>query len=262
VRHAGAPLVGDPISGIDRSEKERANVMRIVRTWVRRAGTGLLAVAAGAALATPAHAQQIEASVFYGYTLSEGIDASQSRVILGGIYNSLDITSSSAWGFTAGGFVGENVELEFLYAQQMSRLEISDPSPSLEFADMNVNSYQGNIVYNWGEGHARVRPFMFFGLGATHYAGGDVDGHAFPGVGGQIRSETKFATNWGAGVKFYPAPSIGIKGMARYTPTFVKSDPGGLWCDPFYPTCWVVNDLDYSNQFEMSVGVTFRFGGR
>ena len=238
--------------------------MRIVRTWVRRLGTGLLAVAAGAALATPAHAQQLEGSVFYGYTLSEGIDASQSRIILGGVYNSLDIKSGNGWGFTFGGFVGERVELEFLYAQQFSSLEISDPAPSVTFADMKVVNYQGNVVYNWGESHSPVRPFIFFGLGATHYAGGDIDSRFVvpPAGDGQIRSATKFATNWGGGVKFYPKEGkIGIKAMARYTPTFIKSDPGGLWCDPFYPTCWVVNDLDYSNQFEMSGGVTFRFGG-
>jgi len=239
--------------------------MRIVRTWGRRVGTGLVAVAAAATLATPAHAQQLEGSVFYGYTLSEGVDLSQSRVILGGIYNSLDITSGNGWGFTFGGFVGHNVELEFLYAHQSSSLEISDPAPSVKFADTAVNNYQGNIVYNWGESHSPVRPFIFFGLGATHYTGGDIDPVFVlpPALNGKINSATKFATTWGGGVKFYPKEgNIGIRATARYTPTFIKSDPGGLWCDPFYPTCWVVNDLDYSNQFEMSGGVTFRFGGR
>jgi opacity protein-like surface antigen len=233
--------------------------MHIVRTWGCRAGTGLLAVAAVAALAAPARAQQIEVSVNYGYTLSEGIDAQTTRIIQGRPYNSLDITSSSSFNLTGGGFVGENVELEFLYSRQFSTMSVSEPSPEFKLASMNVDGYQGNIVYNWGEGHSRVRPFMFFGLGATHYSPGDYE----PGIPGtRIDSATKFATNWGAGVKFYPGHAIGIKATARYTPTFVKSDPGGLWCDPFYPTCWVVNDLDYSNQFEMSAGVTFRFGGR
>jgi hypothetical protein len=45
--------------------------------------------------------------------------------------------------------------------------------------------------------------------------------------------------------------------MLRWTPTYIKSDPAGIWCDPFYG-CWALSDTQYSNQFETSGGITVR----
>ena len=75
-----------------------------------------------------------------------------------------------------------------------------------------------------------------------------------------IESTTKFSTTWGGGVKAYPSPNVGIKVMGRWTPTYIKSDPGGIWCSPYWPWgCYVLEETDYSNQFELSGGVSFRF---
>lgn len=223
----------------------------------------LLAASAAMLLAAPARAQQFEASFFGGYTASEGIKASSSRVVLGQVYDSLDITSGASFGLTAGAFVGPNWEVEFLWSRQFSTLEISNPAPSRKLADQNVDNYHGNLVYNWGEPDAQIRPFAYFGVGATHYSPGDYDS-ALPGSAtlAHIQSETRFSGTLGGGVKVYPNHMIGVKGQVRWTPTYIKSDAGGLWCDPFYPTCWVIGDADYSNQFEFSGGVTLRFGGK
>jgi hypothetical protein len=80
-------------------------------------------------------------------------------------------------------------------------------------------------------------------------------------VNGQQRDidgETKFATNWGGGVKLYPGERVGLKLGVRWTPTYVKTDPTGYWCDPYWG-CFTVGDAQYSNQFEFSGGVFFRF---
>lgn len=131
----------------------------------------------------------------------------------------------------------------------------------VKLADTSVDNWHGNFVYNYGDSDARVRPFVFGGLGATHYSPGDISAQFPVLVANQanIDGETRFSTTWGGGVKFYPAKGFGVKFTGRWTPTYIKSDTGGIWCDPFYPTCWVVADLDYSNQFELSGGVTFRF---
>jgi outer membrane protein with beta-barrel domain len=225
---------------------------------------GAVLFVAWAALAVPhASAQEIEASVQGGYTFSEGIVASEQRQILGLRYDSLDVTSGGSFGFTIGAFVGPNFELEFLWDRQFSTVQISNPAPDLTLADQNVDNYHGNFVYNWGELDAKVRPFFFGGLRATHYSPGDYDAGIPNGASlARISSHTKFSSTWGGGVKVYASPHVGIKGTARWTPTYIKSDSGGVWCDPFYPTCWVLADPDYSNQFQFSGGVTFRFGGR
>jgi opacity protein-like surface antigen len=214
-----------------------------------------------AAAAPPVAAQRFEASVFGGYTASEGIELSETRIIGGQIFDQLDITSGGSWGFTAGVFVTPGIEIEFLYSRQFSTLEAGgELAIDTKIADMNVDNFHGLFVYNYGDSDARVRPFAFGGLGATSYGFGDVSAQ-FPILAARtdIEGETRFSTTWGGGVKFYPAPNVGVKVMGRWTPTYIKSDPGGLWCDPFYPTCWVVADVDYSNQFEISGGVTVRF---
>jgi hypothetical protein len=101
-----------------------------------------------------------------------------------------------------------------------------------------------------------VRPFVFGGLGATHY--GAV---SYTGVAGQSREiggETQFSSTWGGGVKIFPGPRFGIRLQARWTPTYIKSEAAGWWCDPFWG-CYVVSNAQYSNQFELKGGVTLRF---
>lgn len=117
-----------------------------------------------------------------------------------------------------------------------------------------------NFVYNWGAPGGRVRPYAFGGIGGTNYSFGDLllPPPAGSSGTGNIDSETRFSTNWGAGIKFYFAPAVGAKIGIRWTPTYIKSDPAGVWCDPFYG-CWELADADYSNQFETAFGITFRF---
>ena len=228
----------------------------------RRIGTlSLVTVGLVAASAAPAVAQ-VEVSFEAGYTSSEGINASQSHIVLGQVYNSLDIPGGGSFGLTVGGFFTENWEAEFLWHRQLTSLQASNPSPALKLATQDVDNYHGNIVYNFGARESKLRPFAFFGLGATHYAPGDFDPSLpLSNASARIGSFSKFSTTWGGGVKAFPAPHVGFKGTVRWTPTYIKSDAGGLWCDPFYPTCWVLADPDYSNQLEFSAGVTFRFGG-
>jgi opacity protein-like surface antigen len=225
-------------------------------------GESVLVIACSAAAAAPASAQRIEASVNGGGTLSEGFNATQPRIVFGQVFNSLDITSGTSLAVTAGVFVTAGLEVEFLWGRQFSTFQASNPAPNFKIANVDVDNFHGNIVYNWGESDARVRPFAFGGLGATHYSPGDFSS-SIPNIAGlpRIQSRTKFSSTWGGGVKFYPTPRVGVRGTMRWTPTYIKTDGAGWFCDPFYGTCWVVGDADYSNQLEFTGGVTFRFGG-
>jgi len=203
---------------------------------------------------------QVEIGVETGYTASEGIKASETRIINGQAYNDLDITSGGNFGITAGVLFTDNAEVEFLWNRQFSSFSAGNPAPSVQLADVNVDNFFGNFVYNWGVREAKVRPFMLVGIGATHYAPGAPIAIAAPVTGqSAIDSATKFAWTLGGGVKVYPAEHFGIKLGARWTPTYIKSDADGIWCDPFYPTCWVLGDPDYSNQFQINGGITLRF---
>ena len=227
--------------------------------FVGRVVVAAALMAAGSIVVRAQDHPRVEVAVETGYTASEGIKASTPRVIGGQVYNDLDIKSGGNFGLTFGVFVTPNAEVEFLWSRQFSEFEASDPSPSLKLADASVDNYHGNFVYNWGDSGTKVRPFMFIGLGATHYAPGDPAAIPRAGSATSIDTATKFSWSVGGGVKAYPAQHFGLRLTARWTPTYIKSDSEGVWCDPFYPTCWVLADPDYSNQFALTGGLTLRF---
>ena len=79
-----------------------------------------------------------------------------------------------------------------------------------------------------------------------------------------VEGETQMSATWGGGVKLYPNERVGVVFTGRWTPTYIKSDPAGVWCSgywsPWYPGgCVVLGDADFSNQFELRAGVGFRF---
>jgi opacity protein-like surface antigen len=212
----------------------------------------IFACISGIAVVASAQDYKVEASGFFGYTFSEGVPI--DPVSIGGsTYNEINPTSGYSYGFTFGVFFTENMEIEFEWTRQDSSLEAKGNRGKTEFAKMKVNNYHANFVYNWGDEDGGVRPYLFGGLGATQYDPGDV-------MGRQIDGATKFSSTWGGGVKIYPARNVGVKAGLRWTPTYIKSEPGGIWCSPYWPWgCYVVADTQYSNQLEFSGGITFRF---
>ena len=52
--------------------------------------------------------------------------------------------------------------------------------------------------------------------------------------------------------------NVGIRLEGRWTPTYIKSDPEGYWCDPYWG-CYTVAEAEFSNQFELSGGIIIRF---
>jgi len=221
---------------------------------VRRIVAGFAGLMFVLVASAPLRAQKVEVSFGAGYTASEGVTV-QDHVVLGLTFNKADVVSGGSFNLTAGVYVTPQAQIEFLYARQSSKLRGTGPGSDLDFADMHVDSYHVNFVYNWGEEDSKVRPFAFGGLGATYYGFGDI---LLPNVTGTINGNTQFSTNWGGGVKFYFNKNVGVKGMVRWVPTYIKSTSAGYWCDPFYG-CWLVGNPDYSHQFETSGGVTIRF---
>jgi len=51
---------------------------------------------------------------------------------------------------------------------------------------------------------------------------------------------------------------VGARVGLHWTPTYIKSDAAGYWCDPYWG-CYLVGDAQYANQFNLNGGVTVRF---
>ena len=217
----------------------------------------LCTLALTAAFAAPALAQddkRVEVGVLFGWTFADGVEG-QTVVTPSGAFDRVDPQDSAKWGLSLGFLVTPNAEVGFLFGQQMTKLELSGTN-TVELGDTSINTYHGYYAYNFGDSDAAARPYVMFGLGATNYGG--VDYTRANGQTGTIGSETQFSGTVGAGVKVYPSPGVGLKLGIQWTPTYIKSDAAGYWCDPYWG-CYMVGDAQYSNQWDISGGITFRF---
>jgi hypothetical protein len=206
-----------------------------------------------AMIAVPAFAQaRAEASFNIGYTFSDGVSFANAVPVNGGVANRADPRDSVSFGLGVGFFVNPQAEVEFMWNRQPTKLDVTGTGPKLS-GDMKVDTYHGNFVYNLGEEDAKTRPFIYIGLGASNYGDATFPARTIPG-------QTKFSWALGAGVKVYPSPHAGFRAGIRWVPTYIKTDATGWWCDPYWG-CAPVGNVQYSNQFELSGGITFRFGG-
>lgn len=213
-----------------------------------------IAVIGLAASAASAQEPRVELSATAGWTFSDGVSGDPVVAGDGNVYNRLDPKDAFSWSASLGFNVTPNVEAGFLFGHQLSELELGGTA-TRTVGDLSVLNYHGYLAYNFGESDAKVRPFVLGGIGATHYG---AVGYSVAGRQGETEGQTKFSTTWAAGVKVFPNPRFGLKLQARWTPTYIKSDAAGWWCDPFWG-CYVVGDAQYSNQFELGGGITLRF---
>lgn len=215
------------------------------------------AVVIGLVLASfaPAYAQRAEVSGIIGWTLADGVEGDARLAGDGNLYDRVDPKDSVNWGFLVGFNATDNLEVGFQFGQQLTTAEISGTN-TVELGDLTINSYHPYVAFNAAPPDAKIRPYLMIGLGATNY--GSV---SFTGVGGQARetgSETQFSTTWGAGVKVFPSPNVGARFGIQWTPTYIKTDSEGWWCDPYWG-CYVVGDAQYANQWQFNGGITLRF---
>jgi opacity protein-like surface antigen len=215
----------------------------------------VLVVAALLLSAGPAMAQgKVEISGIFGYTLSDGVTGAGVTAPDGNKYNAVDLKDSLNWGLWFGVMASDNFEVGFMFNQQKSGMRL-EGSKNNDLGDMNIDGYHGYFAYNFGDREAKLRPYILGGIGATHY--GVVNYTDATGRPGSTSGATQFSTTWGAGVKFFPSPRVGLRFGIRWTPTYIKSDPGGYWCG--YWGCYMTGDPQYANQFDFSGGVTIRF---
>jgi hypothetical protein len=207
----------------------------------------ILTAAVVALAAGTASAQQprVELSATAGWTFSDGVNVGsidESPIQVGP-------KDAFSWGARLGFNLSPHSEIGFLFASQSTDLEATGVVN--RSIPQTVYNYHGYFAYNFGDTDSAVRPYFLGGLGATQY--GSLDTAA-----GSIGGETVFSTTWALGLKIMPNPRFGIRLETRWTPTYIKSDPTGYWCDPYWG-CYTVADAEYSNQFEVSGGIIIRF---
>jgi opacity protein-like surface antigen len=117
----------------------------------------------------------------------------------------------------------------------------------------------GTFAYNTGYYKSTTRFYVLGGLGLTRY--GNVTLKTIDGKDAQIGGRGKFATTWGAGVKYRVNPMVGLKGQIRYTPTNIKDTADDWLCSPYWPATCTAGGVNhqFASQLEFSVGALLRF---
>jgi opacity protein-like surface antigen len=212
----------------------------------------MLMVASSAAWAqTP----KVEFTGIIGWTLADGVSGDPVMALDGNTYDRVDPKDSVNFGFSLGFYLSPSAEVGFLWRRQATQLDIAGTAVTT-LGDMNIDGYHGYGAYYFGDPENKARPYIMGGLGATHY--GSVSYTKVDGSAGTTGTGTQFSTTWGAGVKVNASPNVGLKFGIQWTPTYIKSDAEGWWCDPWWG-CYVVGSAQYSNQFDFNAGISFRF---
>jgi opacity protein-like surface antigen len=163
----------------------------------------------------PAWAQSWEVSGLAAYTPSAGLDNQAPEL------SSLDIGGGFTWGVQIGRLFTPQWGVEMLWTEQSSALTVGTDDGSADLFTMSIGHLHGDVVYQLGSADARLRPFVFAGVGATLLSADDLE------------SETKFSFGLGAGVKYFRSKTIGIRAHFRYKPTMLNDEDAADFCDPF-----------------------------
>ena len=207
--------------------------------------------------------EKVEIGGGVGYTATSGFTI--DPVLIGATtINKIGVDSGFAFNIQGDYLFGENAAFGFMFAKQKSALSyrgatLGGASGTTKVADLDVWNYQFPFTYNFLDADAKVRPFLFVGLGWTQFSPGTVNpAVGRPGAGTRdLQTQNQFSMSLGGGVKVFLTPKFGIKGTARWTPTYITSQADGYWCNFYY--CAVVGDLKYVNQGEFTGGAFFRF---
>ena len=201
--------------------------------------------------AAQAQSARFELSATAGWTFSDGVSGASVSVPGEGTFNRVDPADAFSWGLRGGYLLTENHEVGFLFDLQATQLEAGGTT-TVTLGDMNVYNYHGYYSYSFMDIDRPLRPYLLVGLGATQFGAVQV------ADGEEIGGGTRFSGTFGLGIKVFPfaSPTFGFRAEARYTPTYIKSDPGGWWCG--FWGCYATENPQYANQFELNAGFVLR----
>ena len=197
--------------------------------------TVVAAVIAFLTSSAPATAQSWEVSGLLAYTPSVGLENRAPEL------DEVNIRGGFTWGVQAGWLITPRWGVEGLWTEQASAQTLETRDGTADLFTMTVRQLHGNVVYHLRDADARLRPFVFGGLGATFFNADDLE------------SETKFSFGLGAGVKYSLWDAIGIRGHFRYKPTLMNDEDAADFCDPFGFCQGMLSQVEFAG------GVVVRF---
>ena len=211
-----------------------------------------------AALSSTVWAQtpKVEVTGIIGWALSEGVSGAEVKAQDGNFYNRVDPKDSLRYGASVGFFVNPSTEIGFMWRRQATEFEVSGTSVRT-LGDVNIDGYHGYGAFYFGDPDAKARPYIS-GRHRRDALRQRVVPTRLDGTSASTPTSTRLSTTWGGGLSINASPSVGMKLGVQWTPTYIKSDAVGWWCDPWWG-CYVIGDARYTHQFEFVGGLSFRF---
>jgi hypothetical protein len=109
---------------------------------------------------------------------------------------------------------------------------------------VTLDHFLGDLTHEWTiEGAPAFKPFALLSLGAGR-------------LSTPVASTTRFVFGVGTGLKIFPKRNWGFRLQVEYLPMVMHADLQPVLCAG---TCVVVTGNGLMNQFEVTVGPTFRF---
>lgn len=214
----------------------------------------MLSLILALAAAAPVAAQpdfRWEVTPHYGFRFGGGINVQPNNLPQGSPpFNRFNVQSSGSGGIGGGAYVTEHVLLNFDWTRQSSNIDgrvVGGPTQS-NLAGYRLDTYHFGLNYHFMDEDSKLRPFIHVGLG---WSNSGVDAP-------NVNNFTRFSGGFGGGVKYFFSKNVGLFSQIRYLPTFVYSEPGGVWCN-WWGVCWVVPNTNYLNQGDLQFGASFRF---
>ena len=194
----------------------------------------LAATVAGLFLMLPPASAQIGATIFGGYSVSEGLD----NQITG---ERAHVASAASFGFALDYGLDAARELQLFYGQQNTTV---DPGAGAPRFDMDVRYLHLGGTYFF-DGPVGRGPYAVGGLGLTHLS---------PSLGG-LSSETRASLNVGFGYLWPLGSNVGLRAEARAFLTLLNSS-SALFCSG---GCVVLLSGDAFAQGQAMLGLTIKF---
>lgn len=177
---------------------------------------------------------QVSATVFGGYSVSEGIENDSTG-------DRARVNSGAAFGVAADYDLDSARQLQLFYGQQSTTLDPGGGVPRFDF-DVRYFHLGGTYFFDGPIGRG---PYAVGGLGATHFS---------PNLSG-LRSETKASLNVGFGYLWPLGNTVAVRAEARVFVTLLNSS-SGLFCSG---GCTLLLSGDAFVQGQAMLGVSARF---
>lgn len=195
--------------------------------------------------------RQFEVTPFVGTRFGGNIDLSQQG---NPNVDYLRIKSSVDYGVMAGVTFWQNFEGEFMWNRQPTSLSSHNPNDNTfaPVANMNLDMYQFDVLYQFHLPKTKIEPFAVAGLGFSHFGVPPVNGQSVLGF------SNRFSFNLGGGAKYFFNRHWGLRAEVRWSPSHTTTGQGE-YCDPFYG-CGPTTVANKAEQGQANIGVIYRFG--